>query len=419
MYTLLIGLLFLLPFQYVVVLPGGIEAVRLYAALLGLTWLAGYLLDARNRGRIGSLAPWLLGGMVAATALAVPFAIDPAASAVRWGRFVVLWVGFAVAMPATLGTTSSWRRVAFVYVIAGVVFGLLNYSNYLLAPVGLLREIAASPTRFVVRNAFAFGGGVEGHGHEVGHFASFVILLGTGLLLTSRARWERLVLIVLLVIATGALMVSFTKSAWAGLAIGFVVFYRSALRRTPLGDRVARVVRWSWIPLAAMLSVAAGFWIALPGETRAWLVQNFLFRDISGVQRFVLWSRALEAALGHPLIGVGLNSLVLLAGDPHNWWLEMLAEGGVLAFVLALAFFICLWRELAVREPTGALDVRLIRGAAAATVASIAFQGLFEASFLWDFPTWVALGLATAVASWSTPETLLAVQAVDNAVPQM
>src|SRR5438034_558180 len=144
MYPLLIGFLLLLPFQYVVVLPGGIEAVRLYAALLGLTWLAGYLLDPRNRGRIGSLAPWLLGGMVAATALAVPFAIDPAASAVRWGRFVVLWVGFAVAMPATLGTTSSWRRVAFVYVIAGVVFGLLNYSNYLLAPVGLLREIAES-----------------------------------------------------------------------------------------------------------------------------------------------------------------------------------------------------------------------------------------------------------------------------------
>src|SRR5207249_4045277 len=395
-----------------------IEVVRLYAALLGLAWLAGYLLDPRNRGRIGSLAPWLLGGMVAATAMAVPFAIDPVGSAVRWGRLVVLWVGFAVAMPATLGTAATWRRAAFAYVVAGVVFGLLNYSNYLLAPVGLLREIAASPTRFVVRNAFAFGGGVEGHGHEVGHFARFVILLGTGLLLTSRARWERLVLIVLLVSATGALMVSFTKSAWAGLAIGLVVFYRSALRRTPLGERVGRVVRWSWIPVSAMLIVAAGFWIALPGETRAWLVQNFLFRDISGTQRFVLWSRALETALSHPLIGVGLNSLVLLTGDPHNWWLEMLAEGGVLAFVLALAFFLCLWRELAVREPTGAFDARLIRGAAAATVASVAFQGLFEASFLWDFPTWVALGLATAVASWPAAGTLLPVNAVQDSVPQ-
>ena len=121
---------------------------------------------------------------------------------------------------------------------------------------------------------------------------------------------------------------------------------------------------------------------------------------------------------GHPLIGVGLNSLVLLTGDPHNWWLEMLAEGGVLAFVLALAFFLCLWRELAVREPTGAFDARLIRGAAAATVASVAFQGLFEASFLWDFPTWVALGLATAVASWPAAGTLLPVNAVQDSVPQ-
>jgi hypothetical protein len=51
-------------------------------------------------------------------------------------------------------------------------------------------------------------------------------------------------------------------------------------------------------------------------------------------------------------------------------------------------------------------EPRIIAGAALAIVVSIAFQGLFEASFLWDFPTWAALGLATSVAglAFAAPE---------------
>jgi O-antigen ligase len=402
-YLLFIAILVLLPFQYVVVLPGGVEAVRVLAVLLGLGWLIGYLSDPRNRGRMASKAPWLFAGTIAATAIAVPFGVDPAASVVRWGRFVVLWAGFLVAVPAALDGDRAWRRAALCYLAAGAVFGLLNYSEYMLAPASLAREIAANPTGFVIRNAFAFEGGAAGHGHEVGHFASFAILLGLGLVLSARARVERGLLIGLLVIATGALLISFTKSAWAGLGVGVMAFYWRALRRTPLGERVVRVVRWSWLPILVIVSLAAGFWFALPAQTRGWLMQNFLFGDVSGLQRLVLWKGALRLALDHPLVGVGLNSVRLVTGDPHNWWLELLAEGGPLALVCAAACFWRLWRVLAPGDSAVAHDVRMIRGAAAATVMSIAFQGLFEASFLWDFPTWVALGLATAVAGWPAP----------------
>jgi hypothetical protein len=74
-----------------------------------------------------------------------------------------------------------------------------------------------------------------------------------------------------------------------------------------------------------------------------------------------------------------------------------LAEGGLLALVLALGCFGQLGRELSARARSQPADIRIVSASALAVVASIAFQGLFEAAFLWDFPTWAALGLATAV----------------------
>jgi O-antigen ligase len=393
MLMLLIGFLALLPFQHVVLLPGGMDAARVYAGLLGLAWLAGYLVYAGNRGRVQSLAPWLLAGTIAACLVAVPFGADPGASMVRWFRFVVLWLAFLVAVPATLTTERSWRWAALAFVASGALFGLLNYWEYARNPGALVAEIVARPTGFVIRNVFSFGGGAEGHGHEVGHFASFALLWGVGLAISARARWEWWVLMGLLLIASGALLISFTKSAWAGLGVGLVVLYWTALRGMPVGRRVAP---WGWVPVVAIMVLGAVFWTSLPEQTRAWLIQNFLFRDVSGTQRFMLWARTLELAWQHPLVGAGLNSARLIGGDPHNWWLEILAEGGFLAFICALAGFWRLGRELA-PEGQSPSESRVIRGTALAVVASIAFQGLFEASFLWDFPTWVALGLATAV----------------------
>jgi len=402
MTALLIGLLALLPFSNVLVLGGGIEVVRLYAILLGMAWLAGYLSDPRNRGRVGSLAPWFLAAAVAATAIAVPFAVDPGASAVRWGRLVVLWLAFTVAFPATLTETAKWRRATVVFVVAGALFGLLNYYESLLSPAALFRELATHPTRVFIRNAFAFGGGVEGHGHEVGHFTSFAILFTVGLLVTVRQQRERWLLVAVLVIAAGALLISFTKSAWAGAVVGLIVFYR----RTRLGHQA---MRWSWVPVAVVLFLAVGFWLGLPPTTRDWLLENFLFRDASGQVRLVLWTGALELARAHPVVGAGLNSLPSMGRDPHNWWLGILAEGGLVSFGFAVAFFVRLWRELTPVRHTEGDQLGAIRGAAAAVVVSIAFQGLFEASFLWDFPTWAALGLATSVAGWPSAAPVAAV----------
>jgi O-antigen ligase len=396
MEILLIGLFLLFPLQHVLVL-GGFEIIRGIVVCLGLAWVAGYLTRERNRQRIGSLAPWLLVGLLAITAVGVPFAVDVPSAGVRWFRFLTLCITFAVATPSILASVPSWRRAALAYLAGGTLFGVLNYHTPLFSPVALFQEIAANPTRFAFQNAFAYGGGVEGHGHEVGHYTSFAILLGLGLLLSAprgRVRW---LLIVLLAIATGALLISFTKSAWAGLALGFLVLYRRALRGTSLGNQL---VAWSWVPAIMLLLIAAGFWFGLPETTRGWLVQNLLFRDVSGQDRLVFWSHALVLAGQNPLLGVGLSSLGQLSGDPHNWWIEMLAEGGVLAFGFALLFFWRVWRDLTAAIASSTRDVLVLRAAAAGIVASIAFQGCLEASFLWDFPTWAAIGLAIAPASW-------------------
>ena len=243
-------------------------------------------------------------------------------------------------VPSILACELLWTRQHFVWAIGALIGASVLDAGYGLAFVAAGQPL--HPTRF---------SGMMGV-----NFSAMVILTGAALAFGILARSRQPVKLLLpggLTVMAAATL-SMTGFFALVLAAG-VVLWTVASRETR---------RWVFVSTALVLVIASGH----PGlregmlaRTRAQLEQDGVART-SGDIRVRLTELAGRAFREHPLVGIGFSNFQQYSNhDPeirrstfgvgyptHNTYLEVLAEGGLFAFVpFALHFFVIAfhWRH--------------------------------------------------------------------------
>jgi teichuronic acid biosynthesis protein TuaE len=189
-----------------------------------------------------------------------------------------------------------------------------------------------------------------------------------------------------------------------------------ALRRGTKGKR------WQWVVgMAFLLAVACFLFLGARGELPLlrlpWIgVQHWRFDTLeteidegfgSGGTRINLIEGGVRVALGSRLLGVGpgnaeyhLRQIPGLEAVPnlHNWWLEVLVNGGVLVFAGYLAFYgILLWGLFRVARDTGDGLTALAATSLFAALVGYVLGSLSPSSAIHFTPMWIHFGLGLAV----------------------
>jgi O-antigen ligase len=152
---------------------------------------------------------------------------------------------------------------------------------------------------------------------------------------------------VFLLLAFGVFL-SFSRGAWANLAIAFFLFLTLSLLATRSRQQTSRLIGFG---VATLALAVTGVVLALSMhkvdslfQVRASLLQNY---DTAAQGRFAMQHAAFELAAGNPF-GIGPGQWErFFPEDPHNVYVKLIATGG---WVTGLAYYslvlVTLWRGL-------------------------------------------------------------------------
>ncbi len=298
---------------------------------------------------------------------------------------------FAFALASLLSALTSSDLVASLDGLPRLVFFLLvPLAATLVDEVWwerLVIGLAAATTILAVWGVVQFANGGDDLNNRIhgplAHYMLYagwlllgVLVLCGELVLRPRGRWWWLLPPAALGVV--ALLLSFTRNAWVGLAVGLLLLAAVWRRRLLLVYPV----------LAAVILVAA------PRPVLDRMISTFDLRQESNYDRLCMWVSGLEMVRDHPLTGIGLEMvpklypLYRLDGAPrwevphlHNNLLQLAAERGLLGLASYLwligAFFVVAWRGLPGLSPVR----RAAAGSTLIAVAGITVAGLFEYNF--------------------------------------
>lgn len=387
------------------------------AALQGLTLLALHALVWT--------VPWIAWSRILALLLAVT-----ALMFVRWlagerlrgaGLFapVLAYVLFtAVASAVSITVFGSLRDLALLLGGVGVLFAIVNVRDRrdwfsllssvvavaaLVSLYGLYQYVrgaaVASRAWFDVKTNPELTSRVFstfGNPNTLAMYLELTLPLAIGLTVSERAPLKRALYAAMSLVMLGALVLTMSRGGWLALAFGALVF---------LALLDARAL-WL-VPLAAAVA-----YVFLPPVFRTRLATIGSLQDASNAYRVNIWIAALHMIKDFWPTGVGFGyrafmpiyNYYRLRGQPayhaHNFYLEQLAELGIIGFAL----FVWLMARLAaagLRALVAREDARqraVVAGALAA-FAGIMLHGLFEDIFY--LPTviatfWITMGLMAA-----------------------
>lgn len=341
-------------------------SVFLSGLALGLAVLAAFL-DLRRRGRWRLESPpfgiWL-GVYVAFVLAAVVCSPEPAASlryVRKLARFTAVFLIFTYARPAMLWF--GYAGIASLAVLSGL-WGILQYAG--LKRIDLLHRVDGFMSHWMT-----FSGQMM-----------MVSLLFAALLLGRRGwlghlRVPPLLLPVGCGVSVAALVVTFTRSAWLGLAAGTLVLLVLERRR--------------WVLPAGVLLVA-GF-LLLPATFHERLLSGLDLKDPTTQGRVELWKTGAEMIRLEPWFGVGprlvQEKALELRGARfprelyqhlHNNVLQVAAETGLPALGAWLALWgAVVWHLWRLRRdvPESAVPASL----ALAILAAFHTMGMMEYNF--------------------------------------
>jgi len=245
----------------------------------------------------------------------------------------------------------------------------------------------------------------------VGHYMTFagqlllVLPVALGVALAARERRWRLLAAGTAVAAGVALVGTFTRSAWFGVAVALATLLAG--------------LRPRWLPALAALFVAA--YLFAPGAYRDRLHSAFDPHHPMNLERTYMWDAGLRMFRDHPVTGVGLMDLHPVydryklpqarerAGHLHSVPVMVLATMGIVGLVAFVTLVAALLRCAAdglrpmLRPPS--LEGGLRLGALAAMLAFLT-AGLFEWNFGDEellYALYVLAGLAWAARRWRPP----------------
>jgi O-Antigen ligase len=221
--------------------------------------------------------------------------------------------------------------------------------------------------------------------------------------------------------ATTSLTIA-TVAAFAGALL--VAILDNGLR---LSDRwVTRISRFGTAALIAVAVVGAAGALVAIGNPVSYASDKWdEFTDLEpegstesirlgsvGGQRYDLWRIALKEFESEPLTGVGESSYFFdyyderrtdrNLSDPHSLPLRLLAETGIVGFLLFSAFLVAIAIAIARAARLGVPSER--RAIAGLAAAGAVILGQFLTDWLWLFPTLTGLGLLALALAAAPPD---------------
>lgn len=339
----------------------------IFAALLA-SW-AAYRVSRGQRLRRWFHSPVLTAVML----LVVIFALTvfQAASVGAWLNEWLKWVQILllVLLAYDIAGDHLWQWLVFGLVLAGI-------AN---AAVGLYEFFGGSGAlHLLINNRFfrAFGtfGQPNPFGGFMGLLAPVALMAAVGYAARARSRWRAsrslpvpgLLLTsfyaVAAVILTAGVVASWSRGAWVALTLALVVvllaFPRHAWRGVLIAGGVLALVVLLWLAGVLPASIIE----RISSSTAEFLA----FEDVRGVditpdnyavvERLAHWQAALNMAVTHPWLGVGLGNYEVVyhqyrlinwiepLGHAHNYYLNILAETGIIGLLgYGKAWVIIMW----------------------------------------------------------------------------
>ncbi|MCC6730888.1 MAG: O-antigen ligase family protein [Chthonomonadales bacterium] len=227
--------------------------------------------------------------------------------------------------------------------------------------------------------------------------------------ITERKAGRQLAAQVATVLMAACLLLTQTRSAWLGSAVGLGVLAILAIAVAARNRPSSLASRKHELVLPAVMLVGVIVFLALWPQTNTLLQRATTFSNVSAQATFqsrqAMWRDAASTIASRPLTGIGVGLYPVrysaahpsLSNDPHNFWLKTAAEMGIPAAMLvalALAAFLFVGLRRAYTMDAG-IRRSLLMGAIAATVAfavdavSNPSWGLAQTSMFF----WLVLGL--------------------------
>jgi O-antigen ligase len=268
---------------------------------------------------------------------------------IGWESATFWLAGFGGAMIVLLVATwlgyGGQSRPLWAAVVVATVAGALSLADYVLPGVmrGLPVQALLADKTFGTRLA----GAIASPNAMVSLLVTPAAVFAAALVL-GRDRRIRVAAAVLLAGLAAAMLLTYSRSAILALfAIAVLVLWRwrrkvgAALLLGGLAVGIAIAPAY----LQARGSVLGGSSAVVPGKILI----------ATDEQRITAWSAASRMFLDRPLTGQGFRSYKKLApvygdavlGSPHNEWLRLFAEEGIVAGILGLAFVLTIARDLA------------------------------------------------------------------------
>jgi teichuronic acid biosynthesis protein TuaE len=379
-------------------------AFRILIVLLGLGVVGYLLLDGRLVLPAGLLRPAaLVGTWVLWSALSIGWAEDAVAAA-RWTLFLAMMGGLALAV-GMVGANR--RRMVTLLWVLGAVFAVA----LLIALTEIATGVRLPTSALLGRSRDTAFAATSLFGNQ-NNFATYLTLtLPYFLTLPVVFRDVRLRTVGLL--GTGAALVAllYTGSKSNLLAAGLILIgllvVLGADRRTR-----GRLVAAAGIAILAILlvvpSIRGGGVIPLPERA----VTKFDFGLLgaqreaatgSGAVRSSLLEDGLELVRRTDGLGVGAGNAEVrvraLANFPgvanlHNWWLEVLVNGGFVGFALYLTLFLTLLRgQLRIARGSGDRLLRYLGLSGGLALLGFVAGSLGPSTAIHFAPMWITFGL--------------------------
>lgn len=369
--------------------------------------------------------PWIAWSRILVLLLAVTVLM-----AVRWlagerlrgaGLFapVLAYVLFtALASAVSITVFGSLRDLALLLGGVGVLFAIVNVRDRR-DWFGLLSSVIAMATLVSLYGLYQYMRGAAvasqawfdvktnpeltsrvfstfGNPNTLAMYLELTLPLAIGTAVSERAPLKRALYAAMSLVMLGALVLTMSRGGWLALAFGALVFLALIDART----------LWL-IPLAAAVA-----YVFLPPVFRTRLATIGSLKDASNAYRVNIWIAAIHMIRDFWPTGVGFGYRAFMpvynyyrlraqpAYHAHNFYLEQLAELGIIGFILFVWLIVRLaaagLRALAAREDP---RLRAVVAGALAAFAGIMLHGLFEDIFY--LPTviatfWLTMGLMAA-----------------------
>ncbi len=359
----------------------------LMGVLLGLSTYAGCAQSLRRRP-----APLLLGALAVLCIVTLLTLLDAA------NRGAVIRETLKVVEYA------SFFAVAFVcYVLDAEdapLIGAIAIAAIGVSLSALAQEVAGAPSGLYIGPAIVprIAGLLEGPNQLAGYCEIALATLGAWALVSRSAL---LAVAVGLTVCTAVL--TFSRAGWMGLAVV------AALLALIGGKRAWHGLQPAILGLVAGLAGAGGWAIYAhnPGVLRASLDSSLYAGGVGN--RSELWHAAWRMWLARPILGVGAGNFELtlpaygvfgVRTHANSWYLQSLAEGGILLFLATIALLVAVTAALAGLRPLQRLRAASpwVVAGVGATLALAVHQTVDDLVF---YPKvggawWLLLGIAAA-----------------------